>query len=118
MELSQKVKLALEEIRILILGTQILLGFGLHGAFSVRLDELPAHARYIDGVGLGLLVCAVSLFIAPGPYHRIVEQGRDSARLHHFVTVVADLALLPFALALGIGVLSAWRGFLGMIASR
>jgi Family of unknown function (DUF6328) len=113
MELSQKVKLALEEIRILILGAQILLGFGMRGVFSDRFAELPAHARYIDGVGLGLLVCAVSLFIAPGPYHRIVEQGRDSASLHHFVTVIADLALLPFALALGIGVFLGIEGVFG-----
>src|SRR5262249_17429291 len=104
MKLSQKLKLALEEIRILILGAQILLGSGLRGVFSDRFDGLPAHARYVDGLGLGLLVCVVALLIAPGPYHRIVEQGQDSDGLHHFATVIADLALLPFALALGIGV--------------
>jgi Family of unknown function (DUF6328) len=110
MELSQKVKLALEEIRILILGAQILLGFGLRGVFSDRFDELPAHSRYLDGVAVGLLVCVVALLIAPGPYHRIVEQGRDSSRLHHFATAIADLALLPFALALGIGIFIGMEG--------
>jgi hypothetical protein len=103
MKLSEKVKIALEETRILILGAQMLLGFGFRGAFSERFDELPEYARYADGVGLGLLVCAVGLLIAPGPYHRIVEAGQDSGRLHRFVTVIADMALLPFALALGIG---------------
>jgi hypothetical protein len=43
------------------------------------------------------------LLIAPGPYHCIVERGQDSGRLHRFATVIADLALLPFALALGLG---------------
>src|SRR5215469_2461886 len=104
MKLSQKIKLALEEIRILILGAQILLGFALRGVFADRFDAIPTHARYLDGLGVGLLVCVVALLIAPGPYHRIVEQGRDSGGLHHFATVIADLALLPFALALGIGV--------------
>jgi hypothetical protein len=83
MKLSQKIKLALEEIRILILGAQILLGFALRGVFADRFDALPAHARYLDGLGVGLLVCVVALLIAPGPYHRIVEQGQDSGRLHH-----------------------------------
>ena len=103
MELSKKVKIALEETRILILGAQILLGFGFRGVFDDRFDQLPEYARYADGVGLGLLVCTVGLLIAPGPYHRIVEGGQDSGRLHRFTTVIADLALLPFALALGIG---------------
>jgi hypothetical protein len=102
-KLSDKVKIALDETRMLILGAQILLGFGFRGVFEDRFDQLPAYARYVDGVGLGLLVCAVGLLIAPGPYHRIVEAGQDSSRLHRFVTVIADLALLPFALALGIG---------------
>jgi hypothetical protein len=110
MKLSEKVKIALEETRILILGAQILLGFGFRGVFSERFDELPEYARYADGVGLGLLVCAVGLLIAPGPYHRIVEAGRDSGRLHRFTTVIADLALLPFALAVGIGLLVGTEG--------
>jgi hypothetical protein len=103
LKLSDKVKIALEETRILILGSQILLGFAFRGVFDDRFDQLPEYARYADGVGLGLLVCTVGLLIAPGPYHRIVEAGQDSGRLHRFTTFIADLALLPFALALGIG---------------
>jgi hypothetical protein len=102
MKLSEKIKIALDETRILILGAQILLGFGFRGVFSERFDELPEYARYADGVGLAFLICTVGLLIAPGPYHRIVEAGQDSGRLHRFATVIADLALLPFALALGI----------------
>ena len=75
------------------------------GSSAQEFDELPECARYADGVALGLLVCTVGLLIAPGPYHRIVEAGQDSGRLHRFATVIADLALLPFALALGLGLL-------------
>jgi hypothetical protein len=53
MKLSDKVKIALEETRILILGAQILLGFGFRGVFDDRFDQLPAYARYADGVGWG-----------------------------------------------------------------
>jgi hypothetical protein len=110
MKLSDKIKVALEETRILILGAQILLGFGFRGVFDDRFDQLPAYTRYADGVGLGLLVCAVGLLIASGPYHRIVEAGQDSGRLHRFATVIADLALLPFALALGISLFVGTEG--------
>jgi Family of unknown function (DUF6328) len=110
MKLAEKIKIALEETRILILGAQILLGFGFRGVFSARFDELPEYARYADGVALALLVCTVGLLIAPGPYHRIVEGGQDSGRLHRFATVIADLALLPFALALGLGLFVSAEG--------
>jgi hypothetical protein len=102
MELSKKVKIALDETRILILGAQILLGFQFRGVFSDGYEQLPTHARYLDGVALGLMVCVVGLLITPGPYHRIVEDGEDSGNFHRLVTVLADLALLPFALALGL----------------
>ena len=55
MNLPEKIKIALDETRILILRAQILLGFGFRGVFTERFDELPASARYADAVGLGLL---------------------------------------------------------------
>src|SRR5438270_12832754 len=64
MKLSDKVKIALEETRILILGAQTLLGFGCRGVFEDRFDQLPAYARYADGVGLGLL-SAPSVCLSP-----------------------------------------------------
>ena len=70
MELSKKVKTALDETRILILGAQILLGFQFRGVFSEGYEQLPSHARYMDAVALGLMVCVVGLLITPGPYHR------------------------------------------------
>jgi hypothetical protein len=102
MELSKKVKIALDETRILILGAQILLGFQLRGVFSEGYDHLPSHARYLNGIALGLMICAVGLLITPGPYHRIAEGGEDSGNFHNLVTAIANLALCPFALALGL----------------
>jgi hypothetical protein len=102
MELAKKLKVALDETRMLMLGAQILLGFQLRGAFSDRFDEVAAHARYLDAVALLLMVAAIALLSAPGPYHRIVEAGKDSGEFHGFVTAISDMALFPFALALGI----------------
>ncbi|MBV9758443.1 MAG: hypothetical protein JO047_15455 [Alphaproteobacteria bacterium] len=104
MELSKKVKTALDEARVLILGAQILLGFAFRGPFSDGFERLSRTARALDGLALVLMVLAVGLLIAPGPYHRIVEGGEDSRRLHRFVSAIAGLALLPFALALGLDV--------------
>jgi uncharacterized protein DUF6328 len=102
MELSKKLKVALDETRMLILGAQILLGFQFRGVFGDGYDQLPADSRYLSGVALGLMICVVGLLITPGPYHRIVEGGTDSGRFHRLATIVAELSLLPFALALGL----------------
>ncbi|MBV9756113.1 MAG: hypothetical protein JO047_03590, partial [Alphaproteobacteria bacterium] len=104
MELSKKVKTALDEARVLVLGAQILLGFAFRGPFSDGFERLSGTARALDGLALMLMVLAVGLLIAPGPYHRIVEGGEDSRRLHRFVSAISGLALLPFALALGLDV--------------
>ena len=82
MELSKKVKVALDETRMLILGAQILLGFQFRGVFSDGYDQLPADSRYLSGVALGLMICVVGLLITPGPYHRMVGAGTDSGRFH------------------------------------
>lgn len=113
MRLSKKVKTALDETRMLILGGQILLGFGLRGAFAEGFDKLAPHLRYFDAAGLGLMVLVVALLIAPEPYHRIVEGGDDSDKFHRLVTDVADLVLLPFGVALGVDIYVDGTGLLG-----
>jgi len=55
MELSKKVKTAVDETRILILGAQILLGFQFRGVFSKGYEQLASHAGYMDWVALGLI---------------------------------------------------------------
>ena len=100
MELTKKIKIALDETRMLILGAQILLGFQFRGVFGNGYDQRPSHLRYLDGIALLPMICVVALLITPGPYHRIVEAGEDSKSFHRLVTVIINLALLPFAIAL------------------
>jgi Family of unknown function (DUF6328) len=100
MELTRKVKLALDETRILILGAQILLGFQSRGAFSDGYDQLANFLRYLDGCAIAPMIFVVPLLIMPGPYHRIVKEAADARDFHCLVTVVANLVLLPFAVAL------------------
>src|SRR5215472_2912818 len=104
MELSKKIKLALDETRILILGAQILLGFQFRAVFSDRYEELYTTLRYLDAIAIVPMICVVALLITPGPYHRIVQNGEDSRSFHGLVTTIADLALVPFAIAPGLDV--------------
>ena len=116
MELTKKIKIALDETRMLILGAQILLGFQFRGVFDDGYDQLPKHLRYLDGIALLPMICVVALLIAPGPYHRIVEDGEDNKYFLRLVTVIINLALLPFAIALGLDVVVTSAPIFGYMA--
>ncbi len=100
--LSDKIKSALDESRMLMLGAQILLGFQYRETFEPGFEKLPPSSQLLKVGSLTLILIVTALLIAPGAYHRIVRRGEDSIDLHAFATRVMDIALLPFALALGI----------------
>jgi hypothetical protein len=99
---QRKLKTALNETRLLVLGGQILLGFQFNGVFQESFGELSSLARGLDAAALLLMVTALGLLIAPSMQHRIVEQGRTSERLFRVTGAMAGAALLPFAISLGI----------------
>jgi small-conductance mechanosensitive channel len=115
MELTKKIKLTLDETWILILGAQILLGFQFRMVFSDRYEELPAPLQWLDGVALVPMICVVALLITPGPY-RIVQNGEDSRSFHRFVTTIASLALVPFAIALSLDVVVTFGHLFGEVS--
>ena len=101
-KITEKIQTALDEGRILILGVQILVGLQYRSVFEPGYDRLPGSSQYLTLDGLGLILIAFGLFMSPVSYHRIVEHGTDHKDLHRFVLEVMKLALLPFALSLGI----------------
>lgn len=100
-ELKDKIKTTLNEARMLILGSQVLLGFQFRSVFEKGFEKLPEHAKYLKLGGLALMLLTIVLLMWPGAYHRIVEDGEDTHALHRFATIVMGIALLPFALGLG-----------------
>jgi uncharacterized protein DUF6328 len=101
-DLQRKTKFSLDETRMLILGSHILLGFQFNAVFQQDFEHLPAHTRYLDAGALLLMLTAIALLILPSVRHRVVEEGRDSEEFCRFITGVAGIALLPFAITLGL----------------
>src|SRR6185437_10479304 len=102
--LPQKVKTALDETRILVLGAQVLLGFQFRGTFQEGFEQLPETERVLNAVALILMCGALALLVAPSLYHRVIAAGEDSGWLHGLISSTAQCALAPFALSLGIDV--------------
>ena len=115
-KLKDKIKTALDETRMLMLGAQILLGFQYRNVFEPGFERLPSSSKYLKLVSLTLLLIVTALLMSPGAYHRLVEKGEDTEQLHEFTTRVMDVVLLPFALALGIDIYVATGKLAGSMA--
>ena len=101
-KLKDKVKNALDEARMLVLGAQVLVGFQMRSVFEKGFESLPIISQGLKLCGLGLMLLAVGLIIAPSSYHRLVERGEDTHEIHRYTSKMMDWALLPFAFGLGI----------------
>jgi hypothetical protein len=104
MKPEAKLKTAMDETRLLILGAQILMGFQLNGMFQDGFDTLPRLSRNLDVTAFGLITVAVTLLITPSLHHRIVEQGEVTSEIHRVASACAGLALLPLAATLGLDI--------------
>jgi Family of unknown function (DUF6328) len=104
MALERKLKTALDETRLLILGAQVLFGFQFNGAFQELFAQLTPGARALQFVALLMIMTTVGLLIAPSMRHRIAEAGRVSGEVLAATTLFAGLALLPLAVGLGLDI--------------
>jgi hypothetical protein len=56
MKLERQLKIALDESRLLILGSQVLFGFQFNGIFQQQFDALPSLSRAFVCAGLTLIM--------------------------------------------------------------
>jgi hypothetical protein len=101
-QLKSKVKDVLNEARILVLGTQVLLGFQFQAAFYPGFSRLPEVSQWANFASLILNLMVLGLLVAPAPYHRIADDGDDSTDLKHLTAHMIGLALPLLAGSLGL----------------
>jgi len=99
-DLSTRIKHALTEARVVLPGVQALLGFQFIAVLTDSFNTLPPASQYLHMAALGLLAISIVLLMAPAAYHRIVEHGEDSERLHTFASAMLLSAMVPLALAI------------------
>jgi hypothetical protein len=101
MKLADALKTSLDELRMQMLGTQVLLGFQFQGLFQDRFPFAIAAARIITVVGMSFLVMALGLMMAIPCQHRFVEGGEDTQRIYAASKRYAQLAFFPVACGIG-----------------
>jgi hypothetical protein len=115
-KLDRKVKTALNETRLLILGAQVLLGFQFEAFFQDGFSELSAASQRLCLVGLMLVLLSVTLLVMPSMQHRLIEMGQSSERLVSATSTLTALGLVPLAFSLALGVYVVVDRHFGMLA--
>jgi len=113
--LDRRIKTALDETRLLILGSQVLFGFLLDSVFQNGFQTLSRTSQHLVCAALGLMVLSVGCLIAPSMQHRIVEGGQSTLRLERATSVLAAWALLPFSASLGLGLYIVFERIFGRV---
>ena len=101
-QLKDKIENVLNETRILVLGIQILIGFGYRGFFEPGFEKMSPLTQQLQLAALGLMLLGLGVLLMPAPYHRMVLHGRNTAALHRLATATVTTGLLPFAIAMGV----------------
>ena len=101
-ELDNRVKAAMNETRLLILGVQVLLGFQFACFFQDGFATLADFSKLICAASLVLIIISVGALMAPSMIHRLAERDGSSSRLIRTTNAFAGMGLAPITAALGL----------------
>ena len=95
MRLEDALKTSLDELRMQMLGAQVLFGFQIQGLFQNNFRAMQFSGRVLDAVGLALMIAVIGLLIAVPCQHRLVDGGETTLRIYEVSVRYATLALAP-----------------------
>jgi hypothetical protein len=101
-ELDHRVKAAMDETRLLVLGVQVLLGFEFQCFFQDGFAALSGGSKTICAVSLVLVIASLGFLVMPSMIHLVAEHGRSSVRLVRMTNACAGLGLVPLTAGLGL----------------
>jgi hypothetical protein len=93
-QVKRRMDEALQEIRIVLPGTQALLGFQFVAFFNTAFKELSSSLQAYHLVNLLFTTCCTVLLITPVAYHELREDGRHTERWLRFTSRMLSLAML------------------------
>lgn len=97
---SERIQHLLDEIRVILPGTEVLLGFLLIAVFEEGFDSLDSFLKYMHLASLGSMAITTILLIAPPAYDRIAAQRENIQAFYVLATRMVLLALIFLALGL------------------
>lgn len=99
--IEARLKDLLDETRLMMLGTQLLMGLQYNAAFAQKFGSLPLAYRWLDGFALLFILITAALLLAVPSYHQIADHGHATGRMLRRTSAHLKMALLPLSLTLG-----------------
>jgi hypothetical protein len=90
----------LQNIRIVLPGTQALLGFQFIAFFNPTFQALSNHLKYLHFSALILIIICTFLLVAPVAFQQIGEEGKVSHKFLSFTRTMIAVAMLILLLAI------------------
>src|SRR5262249_14180352 len=100
--LNDSIENGLNELRLLILGAQVLIGATFRAFFESGFIHLSPSTQLAELLGLGIMALGLGFLLLPAAHHRIVERGEDTANFELLLNQCSGIALMPFALGLAL----------------
>lgn len=99
-DLKSRANQILQEIRIVLPGTQALLGFQLVIFFNPVFQSLPSHQKNLHFVTLLITAAATILLMAPVAFQQLGDNGNVTARFISFARAMIHAAMLLLLIGL------------------
>ena len=84
--LKDKINDVLTEARVILPGSQAVLGFQFIVMLGPGFDKLPRASQWVHLASLSLMALSTILLMTPAAYHRIVEGGESTQRFLRFAS--------------------------------
>jgi len=101
-EWCKHIKLALDEVRMMVLGVQVLISLQFELAFQSGFGTSSGLVRQLIVVVLLLLLATFAVLLWGPSYHRVTVGGNCTEESHRFMSRTSCAALLPLGAALGL----------------
>lgn len=95
--LHDKIRQVLTEARVIIPGNHALLGFQFAVVLQEGFRSLPQTLKMVHLVSLVLIALSTIFLLTPAAYHRVVENGEETARFYRVAHVMVLLSLPALA---------------------
>jgi hypothetical protein len=100
--IKDRVSQILNEIRVVLPGTQAILGFQLAAVFQTGFESLPSLLKYLHVGSLFCLTLSILFLLTPASYHRVAEEGEDTEHFYQFSALMVLLGMLWLAFGLSV----------------